>query len=69
MSNSCLLIHGKYPFHCIIDPDGKVTAQYEVTAIPTKIFIDKKGKIRYKSTGADLATMLEEIDTVINLIK
>ena len=66
---SKFLKENKYPFHCIIDPDGKVTAQYEVTAIPTKIFIDKKGKIRYKSTGADLATMLEEIDTVINLIK
>lgn len=63
------LKENKYPFHCIIDPDGKITAQYEVTAIPTKIFIDKEGKMRYKSTGADLATMLEEIDTVINLIK
>ncbi|NJD21704.1 MAG: TlpA family protein disulfide reductase [Melioribacter sp.] len=63
------LKENKYPFHCIIDPDGKITAQYEVMAIPTKIFIDKEGKMRYKSTGADLATMLEEIDTVINLIK
>jgi thiol-disulfide isomerase/thioredoxin len=62
------LKENKYPFHCIIDPDGKVTAQYEVTVIPTKIFIDKEGKIRYRSTGADVDTMIEEIDTVIKLI-
>lgn len=63
------LKENNYPFHCVLDLDGKVTAKFGITGIPTKVFIDKEGMIRYIAVGFEADTMLEEIDTVINLIK
>ena len=42
-----------YPFHVLLDNDSKVSGDYGVSAIPTKIFIDKQGNIRYISLGFD----------------
>ncbi|MDP3684091.1 MAG: TlpA disulfide reductase family protein [Ignavibacteria bacterium] len=58
-----------YTFHVLVDGDSRVASAYDVTGIPAKIFIDKEGKIRYTAVGFEAETMLEEIDTVINLIK
>lgn len=58
-----------YPFHVVVDAEGKISASYDVSGIPTKIFIDKEGEIRYIAVGFEEATLQEEIDTVINLIK
>jgi thiol-disulfide isomerase/thioredoxin len=57
-----------YPFDCIIDQDNKISADYEITGLPTKIFIDPKGYIRYKSVGFDSSKMLDEIETIVKLI-
>jgi len=60
-----------YPFHVLLDLDNKVVESYKVTGIPTKIFIDKEGKIRYKSVGfnGNPDEMVKEIENIINLIK
>ena len=60
-----------YPFHVLMDLDNKVVESFKVTGIPTKIFIDKKGTIKYKSVGfgGNTEEMLTEIENIINLIK
>jgi len=60
-----------YPFHVLMDLDNKVVESYKVTGIPTKIFIDKNGIIRYKSVGfgGNSEEMVNEIENIINLIK
>jgi len=58
-----------YPFHVAVDAESKVSASYEVSSIPTKIFIDREGNIRYVAVGFEETTIQEEIDEVINLIK
>ncbi len=58
-----------YPFHVVIDSDSKISAAFGVSVIPTKIFIDKEGNIRYTAVGFEAEILLEEIDIVINLIK
>ncbi|MBI3989422.1 MAG: TlpA family protein disulfide reductase [candidate division NC10 bacterium] len=35
----------------LLDPDMKVSDQYEVAFIPTHYFIDKEGRIRHKEVG------------------
>jgi thiol-disulfide isomerase/thioredoxin len=58
-----------YPFHVMIDKENKVANSFGVTSIPTKIFIDKKGRLRYMTAGFNAEKLLDEIDDVINLIK
>jgi peroxiredoxin len=58
-----------YPFHVAVDAESKVSTSYDVSGIPTKIFIDKEGKIRYIAVGFEETTIQEEIDTVIDIIK
>ncbi len=60
-----------YPFHILMDLDSKVVESYKVTGIPTKIFVDKNGNIRYKSVGfgGNTDEMVKEIETIINVIK
>lgn len=60
-----------YPFTVLLDLDNKVVESYKVTGIPTKIFIDKKGNIRYKSVGfgGNPDEMVTEIENIISLIK
>lgn len=41
----------KVPFPIILDQDGKIPPKYDVDAMPTTLFIDKKGVIRYRHTG------------------
>jgi thiol-disulfide isomerase/thioredoxin len=47
----------KYTFHVLIDEknaegrQAKVVSAYEVSGIPTKFIIDKKGNIRFKYVG------------------
>ena len=61
----------KYPFHILLDDKNKVVESFKITGIPTKIFIDKAGKIRFKSVGfgGNADEMVKEIDMIINLIK
>jgi thiol-disulfide isomerase/thioredoxin len=58
-----------YPFYVLSDTDSKAAISYGVKSIPTKVFIDKEGNIRYQAVGFDEATIQKEIDMVINAIK
>ncbi len=61
----------KYPFLVLMDDKNKVVESFKITGIPTKIFVDKTGKIRYKSVGfgGNADEMVKEIEMIINLIK
>lgn len=63
------LKENNYPFHCVLDLDGKVASDFGISGVPSKIFIDKEGTIRYTAIGFEADTMMEEIDAVVNLIK
>ncbi len=41
----------KVPFPIIADKSGKLPVIYKVDAMPTTLFIDKKGFIRFRHTG------------------
>ena len=58
-----------YPFRVLLDKDSKVAAAYGVKAIPSKIFIDKKGNQRLFSPGFNEIGLQDEIDYMINLLK
>ncbi|HEY5327913.1 MAG TPA: TlpA disulfide reductase family protein [Mucilaginibacter sp.] len=66
----------KYTFHVLLDEKGddggqsKVLNAFEVTGIPTKFIIDKKGNIRFKHVGYDGSTpeiMAEDISDMIDV--
>lgn len=64
-----------YTFHVLYDemkdrPKATVTA-YEVQGIPTKVFIDKDGFIRFKSIGGspDIEMVMTEVVAKIELIR
>jgi thiol-disulfide isomerase/thioredoxin len=61
----------KYPFHVLLDNDNKVIQAYKVEGIPTKLVIDKAGKIRFKSAGFDGNTqkLVEELSRMIEMIR
>ncbi|MGD8778075.1 MAG: redoxin domain-containing protein [Ignavibacteria bacterium] len=57
-----------YPFHVLLDTDNKVAEAYGVSAIPTKIFIDKNQSIRYISIGLEHENIPLEIDALIEML-
>lgn len=67
----------KYDFHVIYDEliensrDFEVAGKYGVSGIPTKIIIDKNGKMRFKSVGYSGQTekLVKEMDIMIDLLK
>jgi thiol-disulfide isomerase/thioredoxin len=71
---SILKIQNVENFRVVIDPlidnINQTANNYNVTSIPTKIVIDKNGKIRYKSSGftteEDLIKELKNVIKVIN---
>lgn len=53
-------------FNPMIDTDGSVSNLYQQTGIPSNFFIDKKGVIRFTSTGLlDAATMESAITKIL----
>lgn len=66
-----------YTFHVLIDPFSKDTSSYEiasaynVTGIPTKVIIDKEGKMRFKDVGFSGSTdkLVGKLDAMIELIQ
>jgi len=67
----------KYPFHVLLDePADQVSGNYIITSsyrpngIPTKYFIDKGGKLRFKSTGFSTDTeLINEMEAMISILK
>jgi len=66
-----------YDFHVLIDPYMKDTSSYEiasaynVSGIPTKIIIDKEGKMRFKDVGFSGSTdkLVSTLDAMVELIQ
>ncbi len=63
-----------YDFHVVFDKmDGKdaLVEKYGITGIPTKIIIDKQGKVRFKSSGSSpvVNEIKDEITYKVGLIK
>ena len=59
-----------YPFHVLLDTDGKLAKEgYGIATIPSKIFIDKNANWRFTSVGFDKSKLLDEIDILIELLK
>jgi peroxiredoxin len=58
-----------YTFHILMDYDDKVISEYNVTGIPTKFVIDKKGNIRFKSIGfyGNVDQLADEVSVMIDL--
>ncbi len=61
----------KYDFHVLMDNDSKVVNDFNVTGIPTKFIIDKKGTIRFKSIGFDGSDdkLVSELSAMIDMAK
>lgn len=67
----------EYPFHVLMDessPDNprayQVVSAYEVTGIPTKIFIDAEGRIRFVSVGfSGDSELLNEMEAMLALME
>jgi hypothetical protein len=56
-------------FPVIFDPDKKIPPLYDLQAMPTSLFIDKKGIIRYTHSGFNESTKKElqaELSTLLN---
>jgi peroxiredoxin len=61
----------EYPFHVLLDTENYVIDSYKVSGIPTKFFIDKEGRIRYKSVGfdGDAEKLVREVSLLIEMLK
>ena len=61
----------KYRFNVLYDFDSKVVESYDVSGIPTKFILDKKGNIRFKAVGYDgnMEKLIEELSTMIDMLK
>jgi peroxiredoxin len=67
----------KYPFHVLLDEPVnetsdkyKITSSYKPNGIPAKYFIDREGKLRFKSKGFDTdSELINEIDAMITIMK
>ena len=60
-----------YPFRVLLDTDNKVIESFKVEGIPTKFFIDREGRIRFKNIGfgGNTDQMVEEIGLIIEMLK
>jgi peroxiredoxin/tetratricopeptide (TPR) repeat protein len=60
-----------YRFHVLMDNDSKVVESYDVSGIPTKFILDKKGNIRFQVVGYDgnMEKLIEELSTMIEMLR
>ncbi|MBD3415274.1 MAG: redoxin domain-containing protein [Candidatus Aminicenantes bacterium] len=65
------LKENNYPFHVLLDTENEVIDSYKVSGIPTKFFIDREGRIRFKSVGFDGNTekLVKEVSLIIEMLK
>jgi len=65
------ITENEYPFHVLLDTENSVIDTFEVSGIPTKFFIDKEGRIRYKSVGfdGDAEKLVREVSLIIEMLK
>ena len=60
-----------YPFVVPIDAGQRVAGAYGVQGIPTKVVIDGKGRIRYRSVGynGNPQSTVDELTMVVEMLK
>ncbi|MCB0602067.1 MAG: TlpA family protein disulfide reductase [Saprospiraceae bacterium] len=60
-----------YSFRVCLDPGNKMASDYNVDGLPTKLFLDGTGRIRYKEVGimSDPELIVEEINNLITILK
>ncbi|WP_254448506.1 TlpA family protein disulfide reductase [Spirosoma rhododendri] len=60
-----------YPFVVPIDVQQRVANAYKVQGIPTKVIIDGKGRVRYRSIGynGNPETTVKELAMVVEMLK
>jgi thiol-disulfide isomerase/thioredoxin len=58
-----------YPFHVLLDKESVVAKAYGVQGIPSKVFIDKNGNQRLFAPGFNESNIIEEIETMIEMLK
>jgi thiol-disulfide isomerase/thioredoxin len=60
-----------YPFVVPIDAQQRVANAYKVQGIPTKVIIDGKGRVRYRSIGynGNPETTVKELAMVVEMLK
>lgn len=65
------LQENKYSLNVLLDESGQVAAQFNVASYPTKIIIDRAGKISFRMVGYDglQDKMLEEMSAMIEIAK
>ncbi len=58
-----------YPFQVLMDNDNEMVKDYNVRGIPTKVIIDKTGRIRFKAIGfgGNDDALVDELTTMIEL--
>lgn len=61
----------KYSFEVLLDETNAVSAQFNVAAYPTKVIIDRQGKIAFRITGYDgrQDKLMEELPAMIEIAK
>ncbi|GAB3574650.1 hypothetical protein GCM10027578_37650 [Spirosoma luteolum] len=60
-----------YPFVVPLDTQQKMATAYKVLGIPTKVVIDGKGRVRYRTIGynGDPETTVKELTMVVQMLK
>ncbi len=58
-----------FPFIVVLDPNNKIIKQYNIEAMPTTIFINKKGIIKKIFTGFTDDSKKEYSNEIENLLK
>jgi peroxiredoxin len=61
----------KYTFKVLLDKTNEVRDTYQARSIPHRIFVDRYGRIRYRSEGftGEIDRLVDEIVAVLGLIK
>lgn len=59
-----------YPFKVALDDNGQISRSFSVTAIPTKVILDKSGNISFEETGNGISDELNfrKMNNMINLL-
>jgi hypothetical protein len=53
----------------VFDKDSKVSQMYEVSAMPSTVFIDRKGNVRYLHRGYKAGDESEYLNQIRALLK
>ncbi len=51
---------GRFPWTFVVDPDGAVARSYQISSLPSTVFIDRAGIVREVFVGAMTREMLEQ---------